>query len=181
MLGRCCALIALTAFLAVPFYKPDPTVVHVALPSPIKVERTPEVLAKKIAAKWRVSPEKALRIVKLAKAASARHGVDELLALSVIATESDFRERARSGYGAVGLMQVVPRWHPEITKRVGGVEALKTEKGGIEAGVFTLKSFLNKAPEMFTALHRYNGAKKGDWRYVGKVLANYEYIAKKAS
>lgn len=56
-------------------------------------------------------------IVKLVYSESAKTKVDPLLIISMISKESTFKATARSGYGAKGLMQVVPRWHKDKLKK----------------------------------------------------------------
>ncbi len=51
------------------------------------------------------------QIINSSMRASQKFFVDPLLLLGMMQQESSFRPQVRSGYGAVGLMQVVPRFH----------------------------------------------------------------------
>jgi len=65
-------------------------------------------------------------------------GVDWLLIASIIAQETKFNPNAKSWAGAVGLMQVLPRY-----SEVSSEEQLYNEKVNIREGVRILKEHLN--------------------------------------
>ncbi len=50
----------------------------------------------------------------MAAAAAKKYGVPVSLFLAQIKQESGFNPRARSGAGAVGIAQIVPKWHPGV-------------------------------------------------------------------
>lgn len=52
--------------------------------------------------------------VEIAREAARRHGVPEWLFLRQIQWESGFNPSARSRAGALGIAQIVPRWHPGV-------------------------------------------------------------------
>lgn len=56
-------------------------------------------------------------IVKLVYNESEKTKIDPLLIIAMISKESTFKKYAKSGYGAKGLMQVVPRWHHDKLKK----------------------------------------------------------------
>jgi soluble lytic murein transglycosylase-like protein len=56
-------------------------------------------------------------IVKLVYDESEKTKIDPLLIIALISKESTFKKYATSGYGAKGLMQVVPRWHMDKLKK----------------------------------------------------------------
>lgn len=76
---------------------------------------------------------------ELIRAAAERHGVDEVLLASVIATESNFNARAVSRKGASGLMQLMP----ETAARFG-VRDIFDPRENIEAGTQYLKELLGR-------------------------------------
>lgn len=47
-------------------------------------------------------------------AATQRHHLPAGLLMRLADVESDFQPAAKSGKGAIGIMQIVPRWHPEL-------------------------------------------------------------------
>ena len=67
------------------------------------------------------------------------HGVDPMLVRAVIAVESNYRPRARSPKGAMGLMQLMP-----ATARAYNVRNPYDPKANIAAGVKHLKSLIDK-------------------------------------
>lgn len=61
--------------------------------------------------KNKVAPSEIVRIVNAVFREAQRYSLDPFLIFSLIKAESTYRSNARSSYGAVGLMQVVPRFH----------------------------------------------------------------------
>ena len=53
------------------------------------------------------------------RSAAGRYAVDPALVAIIVTVESAGNPRAGSGAGALGLMQVVPRWHPTISDGAG--------------------------------------------------------------
>ncbi len=70
---------------------------------------------------------------------SEAHGVDPLLVRALIQVESNYRPRARSHKGAMGLMQLMPS-----TAREYKVRNPYDPKANIEAGIKHLKSLIDK-------------------------------------
>lgn len=67
------------------------------------------------------------------------HGVDPMLVRAVIEVESNYRPRARSPKGALGLMQLMP-----ATARAYQVRNPFDPRANIEAGIKHLKSLIDK-------------------------------------
>ena len=65
------------------------------------------------ASKNKTSYQKSLAIVNAAFEHAEEKKLDPLMLLSMMYAESTFNANAKSGYGAKGLMQVVPRWHKD--------------------------------------------------------------------
>lgn len=102
------------------------------------------------------------------------------LLLSLIGVESTFKPTARSGMGAIGLTQVIPKWHPEKIQKIGNANNLNTVKGSIVVGVEVLAEYLEKAKgNLRVALQMYNGS-LGDKsnKYSKKVFAGMETYSK---
>lgn len=73
------------------------------------------------------------------EAVSQAHGVDPMLVRAVIEVESNYRPRARSPKGAMGLMQLMP-----ATAEAYNVGNPYDPKANIAAGVKHLKSLIDK-------------------------------------
>lgn len=137
-------------------------------PEPPLEER---VLARFIARRYRVAEAAASLVVRTAYRSGREHGVDPLLILAVTAIESRFNPVAESSMGAMGLMQVIPRFHPE--KLPGdGEQALLDPEVNIRVGTQVLREYLGRFGELEPALQKYAGAfDEPSAQYTGKVLA----------
>lgn len=93
---------------------------------------------------------------------ATQHGLDPLLVAAVIREESGFNPRARSGVGARGLMQLMPRtarWAaPKAGIRSFGVEDLEDPETNIRLGCWYL-AYLSKQfdGDLALVLAAYNG------------------------
>lgn len=88
----------------------------------------------------------------LITAAAEAHGVDPLLVQALIQVESNYKPRARSSKGAMGLMQLMPS-----TAREYKVRNAYDPKANINAGVQKLKSLIEKwEGNLALALASYN-------------------------
>lgn len=170
---------------------------HLANPDVRKHEPAPDIsegsplaqaeMAANISHRYRVDYEKTLHIVRQAYTQASRQGVDPILVLGIIATESSFREAAISHAGAVGLMQVMPNVHKDNVLKIAGnlglqgrraAEVLKHPEANIMAGIEVLKTCAKRSRgDLRQALLRYNGSLriKGS-RYADDVMANTERL-----
>jgi hypothetical protein len=114
---------------------------------------------------------------ELISAAAQAHGVDPLLVRALIQVESNYKPRARSSKGAMGLMQLMPQ-----TARQYNVRNPFDPKANIEAGVQQLKALIDKwGVELALAAYnagegvvqRFNGVPpfRETRTYVAKILA----------
>jgi soluble lytic murein transglycosylase-like protein len=72
----------------------------------------------------------------------------------------------------MGLMQVIPRFHPEKLIEHGGEDALLDPQVNIRVGTWVLHEYLRRHGELEAALQRYAGAfDEPTSQYAGKVLA----------
>jgi soluble lytic murein transglycosylase-like protein len=109
--------------------------------------------------KYRVSEAKARHIVHEAIRNAERHRLEPELILALIAVESTFKERAVSRVGARGLMQVMPRSHPDKVREIGGSHQLFDPSKNIHVGSRVLVKYLNAhSGNLRRALLKYNGS-----------------------
>ena len=143
-----------------------------------------QAVTKFIARRYRVSERAVASFVATAYRAGEQHEVDPLLILAVMAVESRYNPVAKSLMGAKGLMQVIPKWHPEKLDDHGGEEALLEPEVNILVGTQILREYMRRFGELERALQMYAGAfDEPTARYTNKVLAEkarLEVFRKKA-
>ena len=149
----------------------DKVAAHDGVVHQVRSKRSRKLVAH-IQDRFKVSAAKAAAIVAEADRQAARHGLDTEVILAVIAIESTFKERAVSRFGARGLMQIMPKYHPEKIRRIGGVHALFEPRKNIATGSQILGDYLQLSRgNIRHALLRYNGSLKNPRsRYADKVL-----------
>lgn len=121
--------------------------------------------------------EHARRVVRATERAAARHGLPPELLLAIAETESSFDAKARSSYGARGLMQVVPRFHPQVVASVGGVHRLDEPEANLEAGATILATYVEQSGSLHKALTRYSGGARA---YATKVVNRQKQLERLA-
>ena len=99
---------------------------------------------------------------ELIEAAAEAHGVDPMLVQALIQVESNYRPRAKSNKGAMGLMQLMP-----ATAREYKVRNAYDPKSNIDAGVRKLKSLIDKWGGLELALAAYNAGEGAVARFKG--------------
>lgn len=118
-------------------------------------------LTQHISSTFKCSFDLAKRIVDSAYTQATLTGLSPFLILAVVAKESSFSPQARSSYGAVGLMQVVPRMHADAVARITHPEGLEHPESNIATGTSILKRYLVRAKGNLTkALSKYSGGAK---------------------
>ena len=98
---------------------------------------------------------------ELIETAAQAHGVDPILVQALIQVESNYKPRARSNKGAMGLMQLMP-----ATAREYQVRNAYDPKSNIDAGVRKLKSLIDKYGVRL-ALAAYNAGEGAVERFKG--------------
>ncbi len=97
--------------------------------------------------------------------AGIKNNLDPFLILAVIGVESSFQSNAKSNAGAIGYMQVVPKWH---LNKISDVNKLYDPQYNVSIGSRILAEYLDITGSMELALKKYSGFK--DMRYSKKVL-----------
>ncbi len=99
-------------------------------------------------------------------------GFDPLLIVAIMAVESSFNHRAVSNMGALGLMQVIPRYHKDKIGPNRGRNVLFDPEVNVRVGTLVLQEGLQRYGSMQRALQYYNGSLKDPKaRYPRKVMA----------
>jgi soluble lytic murein transglycosylase-like protein len=89
-----------------------------------------------------------------------------------MAIESRYNPVAESVVGARGLMQVIPKYHPEKLDQHGGEEVLLEPEVNIKIGAQILREYQRRFGDTETALQVYAGAfDEPTSRYANKVFA----------
>ncbi len=112
------------------------------------------------------SPAEATAYLKTAFKYARLNSLDPLLILAVIHVESRFNTKAKSNKGAIGPMQVIPRWHPDEVREV----KLDSIDGGVRAGSAILRKYISSSKSTREALIKYSG---GSCAYAQTVLDTY--------
>jgi soluble lytic murein transglycosylase-like protein len=122
-----------------------------------------------VARAYRISEDQSLEIVSHAFAVAEASALSPFLILGIIAQESSFNPKARSSVGATGLMQILPRWHPEKIAAIGGITKLTRKRANIQVGAAVLNEYLGRGRGLSWALKKYSGGARD---YEVKVLAH---------
>ena len=118
---------------------------------------TADAVARVVAKRYRVSSEATREFVRAAFAEGRRSGLDPMLIVAVMAIESRFNPVAQSEMGAMGLMQIIPRFHPD---KVGSDDeaAVLDPRNNIRLGTLVLREYIKRAGTETAGLQMYNGA-----------------------
>ena len=120
-----------------------------------------------LATKYKKPEAMVQRIVYSAFSEASAFGISPFLILAMVEKESGLRHDVVNEYGAVGLMQVVPRFHKE---KLAGmpVSSLKTPEVNIKVGTKVLRESIdNHGGNLEKGLRQYSG---GSQTYKPKVM-----------
>lgn len=116
-----------------------------------------EALVAMLARKYRVSQDATRELVDAAYSEGGRNGVDPLLIIAVIGVESRFNPIAQSDGGAMGLMQIIPRYHEDKFDAANG-ESVLDPRTNIQVGARALKEYIRRGGTEVAGLQLYNGS-----------------------
>lgn len=121
--------------------------------------------------RYRVSQEALLPIFEAAQATAREHGLDPLLIVAVIGIESGFNPLAQSTMGALGLMQVMPRYHRDKVPQGAGNRHFLDPVINVQVGAQVLREAIHRNGGLVAGLQQYGGSPLGEGGYADKVLA----------
>jgi soluble lytic murein transglycosylase-like protein len=135
-----------------------------------------EAVAKAVARRYRISQEATRELVGTAYREGKVIGVDPLLIIAVMAVESRFNPIAQSDGGAIGLMQVIPRYHADKFDVAQGKSWLDPSTN-IQLGAKVLKEYIRRGGTDAAGLQLYNGASADASNvYANKVLGERQRL-----
>jgi hypothetical protein len=135
-------------------------------------------LSEFLAKRYKVSQAFTLDLVTIAHSAGHQIGLDPLLIIAMIAVESRFNPIAESVMGAKGLMQVIPRFHADKFREIGGEQyAVFDPETNIVVGARILKEYLLRTGSLSSALQMYVGSSNvEDFTYMDKIMTEKERL-----
>jgi Transglycosylase SLT domain len=135
-------------------------------------------LSQFLAKRYKVSQAYTLDLVTIAHAAGQQVGLDPLLIIAVMAVESRFNPSAESVVGAKGLMQVIPRFHSEKVRELGGEQyAVFDPETNILVGSRVLKEYFSRTGSITSALQMYVGAPNDEGEtYTEKIMTEKQRL-----
>ena len=89
-----------------------------------------------------------------------KYGICPELIQAIVEKESNYNENAVSGHGAIGLMQVIPRWNQDRMDRLG-VTDLTDPYQNILCGTDLISEFADKYEDLYLVLMCYNQGEYG--------------------
>jgi soluble lytic murein transglycosylase-like protein len=135
-----------------------------------------DAVANAVARKYRISLQATREFVGTAYREGKGIGVDPLLIIAVMAVESRFNPVAQSDGGAMGLMQVIPRYHTDKFNAARG-ESVLDPRTNIQLGTRVLKEYLRRGGTDVAGLQLYNGASAdAGTLYANKVLGERQRL-----
>lgn len=150
---------------------PEVEPVAVADSTPAKLSPDLQRVKGYIAKRYQVSAVALEPLLAAAQQTGRSVGVDPLLLVAVMAIESRFNPFAESPMGAQGLMQVIPKWHPDKVDVKSDKGAMFNPDTNIRVGALVLKEYIQSTGSVERALQQYNGSSDPATPYANKVMA----------
>ena len=146
-----------------------------ALPKPIQASAKVAFVSSKLKATYGLDSTVSERLASLFVKYGTAEDHDPLLLAAISYHESRFNQEARSHVGAIGIMQIMPRYHMEKIAECGDF------RSSIEANVCTGAKVLRQTKDLsatlMNALLRYNGSLGDpDAVYANDVLRQYRRL-----
>lgn len=139
-------------------------------------------LASYISNTYDIPMKNAEKIVYTTFEESSKKNLEPMLVLSLIDNESRFQQHIKSPVGAVGLTQVMPKYHQAKIAELRKTEGtdIFSITGNIKVGTQILRDYINLAGgNLQKALQMYNGS-AGDSKkkYSSKIMSKMQEYAK---
>jgi len=164
-----------TSLLTVPRLLPVSAQHGLPLPPAVR-EAAVDALSAVVARKYRVSHDASRIMIGTAFREARMNGIDPVLVVAVMAVESRFNPIAQSERGAMGLMQVTPRFHSDKLS-TDGEESIFDPRVNIRLGARVLKEYIQRGGNELAGLQLYNGsASDPSNAYAGKVMAERQRL-----
>lgn len=130
-----------------------------------------------VSRRYHVSTEALQPIFATAQVAGKELRIDPLLIIAVIGVESGFNPFSQSGFGAQGLMQVVPRFHMDKLPDEAEAGAFLDPVTNVQVGARVLHESIRRNGGLEDGLQQFGGAiNDPDRRYSTKVLAEKQRL-----
>ena len=130
-----------------------------------------------IARRYRVSPEALRPIFYAVQLTGKERNVDPLLLVAIIGIESGFNPFSESAMGAIGLMQVVPRFHQDKLPAGAENSHFLDPVTNVRVGTHVLQESIRRSGGLIPGLQQFGGAiDDQELTYSNKVLAEKERI-----
>lgn len=132
-----------------------------------------------VSRRYRVAGDALMPIFAAAELTARELHLDPLLIIAVIGVESGFNPFSQSGYGAQGLMQVVPRFHADKLPGEAAPAAFLDPVINVQVGARVLRESINRMGGLEEGLQQFGGAANDpERRYSTKVLAEKQRLEK---
>lgn len=128
-----------------------------------------------VSRRYKVSADALQPVFATAQRVGRELHLDPLLIIAIIGIESGFNPFSQSGYGAQGLMQVVPRFHQDKLPEESA--SFLDPVTNVQVGARVLKEYIRRNGGIEEGLQQFGGA-LGDAgrRYAAKVLAERQRL-----
>jgi soluble lytic murein transglycosylase-like protein len=138
-----------------------------------------KAVSRDIARRFNLAEGAAIGITRAAFTAAQARGIDPTLVLAIAAVESKFKPGAvNPATGAKGLMQIMPRWHHDKIRDVGGEPSLMLIAPNIAVGAAIMAEYLDAEDgDIKDALGHYLGT-AGAERYVIRVNVEMAHLTR---
>ncbi len=125
-----------------------------------------------VAQRYRVSTEALQPVFEAAQAAGRQWRIDPLLIIAVISIESRFNPFSQSPMGALGLMQIIPRYHQDKLPKDADNRAFLDPVINVQIGARILQESIQRQGGLMEGLQYYAGAiDDTEQAYANKVIA----------